>query len=65
MASFQNRLKTVMRKQNLRTADIARWFDRPYTTVREWVLHGRDPGGTGADRRGIERRLVALEKRTR
>jgi hypothetical protein len=46
----------------MRVADVARWFDRPYTTVREWVENGRDPDGTDADRKKIERRLTALEK---
>ena len=46
-----------MRRRNMRVADLARHFDRPYTTVREWVLFGRDP----ADAK-IERLLVALEK---
>lgn len=62
MPSFQSRLKKCMKAKNLRTADVARWFDRPYTTVREWVLNGRKPDGTLADVRKIERRLLALER---
>lgn len=61
MVSFQGRLKKCMRNGNLRVADLARWFDRPYTTVREWVLHGREPGKS--DKGYIERRLYKLEKR--
>lgn len=61
--TFQRRLKTCMRRRNMRVADVARWFDRPYTTVREWVLAGRQPDGTPADKRKIENRLIKLEGR--
>ena len=60
--TFQKRLKAAMRRRNMRVADIARWFDRPYTTVREWVLNGRIPDGTERDRRAIDRILETLEK---
>ena len=60
--TFQKRLKAAMRRRNMRVADVARWFDRPYTTVREWVLNGRIPDGTERDRRAIERILEALER---
>ncbi len=60
--SFQKRLKTVMRRRNMRVADVARWFGRPYTTVREWVLNGRVPDGTERDRKFIERKLETLER---
>jgi len=60
--TFQKRLKAAMRRRNMRVADVARCFDRPYTTVREWVLNGRIPDGTERDRRTIERILEALEK---
>ncbi len=56
--TFQKRLQRVMRRRNMRVADLARAFDRPYTTVREWVLHGREP----ADKR-IERRLEMMERK--
>lgn len=59
--TFQKRLKKCMKARGLRTADVARWFDRPYTTVREWVLHGRAPTGSAVALRGIERRLGQLE----
>lgn len=59
--TFQGRLKRCMRRNDMRVADIARWFDRPYTTVREWVLHGRDPVGPAENVRHLERRLVLLE----
>jgi hypothetical protein len=54
--TFQKRLKKCMRRRNMRTADVARWFNRPYTTVREWVLFGRDPNDGK-----VEKRLIALE----
>ncbi len=60
--TFQKRLKAAMRRRNMRVADVARRFDRPYTTVREWVLNGRIPDGTERDRRDIERILEALER---
>ena len=60
--TFQKRLKAAMRRRNMRVADVARQFDRPYTTVREWVLNGRIPDGTERDRRAIERILEALER---
>ncbi len=56
--TLQKRLKRAMKRRNMRVADIARWFDCPYTTVREWVLHGREPGPS----KRIEKRLVHLEK---
>ena len=56
--TFQKRLKKQMRKREMRVADLARWFKVPYTTMREWVLHGRLP----VDNRGrIETRLNVLE----
>lgn len=59
--TFQKRLRAAMKRKNMRVADVARWFDRPYTTVREWVLFGREPDGTDKDRKKIERRMTALE----
>ena len=55
--TLQKRLKAVMRRRNMRVADLARHFGRSYTTVREWVLHGRDPGDSGIEKalRGLER----------
>jgi hypothetical protein len=58
--TFQKRLKRVMRRHEMRIADLARWFDVPYTTVREWVLYGREPS---AFRKVVEQRLVVLEQR--
>lgn len=44
--TFQKRLLRVMRRHNMRVADLARHLETPYTTVREWVLYGREPTGT-------------------
>ena len=55
--TLQKRLKRVMKKRGWRVADLARALDRPYTSTREWVLHGRDP----ADEK-VGRRLLVLEK---
>ena len=41
--TLQKRLKRIMRRHNMRVADLARRLETPYTTVREWVLHGREP----------------------
>ena len=56
--TLQKRLKAIMRRRNMRVADLARWFDRPYTTVREWVLYGREPG----EDKHIAKRMAALER---
>ena len=55
---LQARLKKIMRRRNMRVADLARHLDEPCTTVREWVLFGRVPG----DMRAIEVVLRTLEK---
>lgn len=54
--TLQKQLKKYMRDRNLRVAGLARRLKRPYTTVREWVLHGREPGEV--ERRRVERRLA-------
>ena len=56
--TLQKRLKRIMRQREMRVADLARALEAPYTTVREWVLNGRDP----ADKK-IKRRLAILERR--
>ena len=63
MPSFQQRLKTCMRRGNLRVADLARWFGRRHSTLRGWVVDGREPAGTPADVRELFGQLVDLEKR--
>lgn len=58
-ASLQKRLNLVMKRKGWRVADLARALERPYTTVREWVLEGRRP--IGEDKKDVEVRLKALE----
>jgi hypothetical protein len=41
--TFQKRLLRVMKRRGERVADLARHFDEPYTTVREWAVNGRLP----------------------
>lgn len=62
---FQARLVRAMERGNLRVADIARWFGRRHSTVRGWVIDGREPAGTAADVRGLFAHLVQLEDMTR
>lgn len=62
---FQARLARVMERGNLRVADVARWFDRRHSTVRGWVIDGREPAGTAADVRGLFADLVRLEELAR
>lgn len=65
--TLQKRLKRIMRRRDMRVADLARALETPYTTVREWVLHGRKPAqyhNSVAEnaRNWMERRLAALER---
>lgn len=55
--TLQKRLKRVMKQRDWRVADLARALGRSYTTVREWVLFGRDP-----DDLAIERKLAQIER---
>jgi len=41
--TFQKRLKRIMKRRGWRVADLARALEVPYTTAREWVVHGRIP----------------------
>ena len=58
--TFQARLKIAMRKGNLRVSDLARWFGRRHSTIRGWVIDGREPAGTSFDRAGLESLLDQL-----
>lgn len=59
--TLQKRLKRIMKQRGWRVADLARALDRPYTTVREWVLKGREPDGTPAEHKRFESTLARLE----
>lgn len=60
--SFQTRLQKVMERGNLRVADVARWFGRRHSTIRGWVVDGREPAGTATDVRGLFWELNKLEE---
>lgn len=47
--TFSERLRVVLKKGNLRVADLAKVFDRPHPTVNGWVTRGLNPGGGPAD----------------
>lgn len=47
-----------MKQREIRVAELARLLEQPYTTVREWVLFGRQPAEFGS----IEKQLMALER---
>lgn len=50
-----------MDRGNLRVADVARWFGRRHSTVRGWVVDGREPAGTATDVRALFARLNELQ----
>jgi hypothetical protein len=45
MPSFAERLQTCIERGDLTMSDAARWFDRPFATVRLWVELDRTPVG--------------------
>jgi hypothetical protein len=49
MRTFAQRLETVKNHGLMTTADLARWFDRPYPTVTKW-LRGHEPWGPNGER---------------
>jgi predicted transcriptional regulator len=55
--TLQKRLLRVMRRRGWRVSELARQFNVPYMTMREWVLNGRTP-----QRYDIDKVLQALEK---
>lgn len=59
--SFQERLQGVQRDGNLKLSDLARWFDRPYATVRGWVENAIEPGGGPIDIQHANELLALLE----
>lgn len=59
--TFQARLQRAMLGGNLRIADLARLFDRRHSTVRGWVVDGREPAGTPADIRELFTVLAKIE----
>jgi transposase-like protein len=63
--AFQQRLRRCVERGNLTVSDLARWFDRPYATVRSWLAAGREPSGGPVTVRRAQSRLEALEQAVR
>jgi len=59
--TFAERLKKAMEGGNLTIADLHRWFEVPYQTVRGW-LNGHEPGGGPIDSAYARAKLISLEK---
>lgn len=60
--TFQSRLKKCMRDGNLMVADLARYFERPYPTVRNWIFNGAGISGGPDDILAVEKALLRLER---
>lgn len=60
--TFGARLQRTMRSGNLTVADLARWFDVPYQTVRGWIVHDYSPSGGELDRARLQGLCEKLEK---
>jgi hypothetical protein len=64
--TFGERLAWCVDRGNLTVADLARWFDRPYQTVRWWLHHNvGEPGDGPGTRARMSQRLEALEAAVR
>ena len=59
MKTLSERLQAAMEEGALTKRDLQRWFDRPYPTVRLWVLGIRKPWEIW--REDVEEKLRALE----
>jgi hypothetical protein len=60
MIAFKTRLERAKKQGRLTTADLATWFERPYPTVRSWLLKGREPWGPNGE---DSLRLMAILER--
>lgn len=62
MPNFQSRLREAQTKGDMSLADMARWFDVPFQTVRYWtIVAGSDMAPRGPRGRTILKRLKQLE----
>lgn len=61
MKALAERLRECQQRGELTTADLAHWFDRPFPTVRLWVMGKSLPREPAA--RLIYSRLGLLEAR--
>ena len=59
--NFQSRLQRCVERGNLTVADLARWFGRPYATVRCWLVDGWQPAGGPVTIKRMQHRLKLLE----
>lgn len=59
--AFKARLLAAQRAGNMTVADLQRWFDRSYATVRSWT-EGAEPGGGPIDREHAMQMLGLLEE---
>jgi hypothetical protein len=62
--TFQSRLRACVERGNLTVADLARWFGRPYQTVRCWLHDGWQPAGGPVTVKRMQNRLRHLEVTT-
>lgn len=60
MREFHIRLSRCVKRGDLTRSDLARWFDRPYSTIRDWLTNPRTPDGPAG--RESWRLLDLLEK---
>ena len=62
-ANFSRRLARVVKRGDMTRTDLACWFDRHYSTIREWVTKASDPSPPfNPAWREAYRRLDLLEK---
>lgn len=64
MIDLSTRLRRARDAANMTTADLARWFDRPYPTVNGW-LNGGQMGLAALDAALIKAQLTDLENRVK
>lgn len=62
--NISKRLNKVMLEGNLNIIDLARWFNRPFATVRGWV-RGREMRASPQDGGLVIERLKLIERRIR
>lgn len=60
--NISKRLQRVMSEGNLTISDLARWFNRPFATVRGWT-RGHGMNGPVGDQARVIECLRAIERR--
>jgi hypothetical protein len=58
---FNPRLARCVRRGDLTRGDLVLWFDRPYTTIRSWLVTEREPDPASPAGREAHRLLDILE----